>query len=363
MPDGTWAPSAQAAMDDAAEVLGQPVATALGASAVTIVLQGTVKATTKLRRLYYERIGATLCAQLPDHAPPPAATLGTPARATPFQQQLALAWYTAPTKDFLPAEVLRLGVKMRLGADLIAAHLPCKYVTQAGTRCAHTLDRHGSHVFSCAHGPSIHRHNSVRDVWLKQMRLAGWHAVPEQDVLTRSQRAGPAMHRADLTAVNAAGLRLAFDVSLTGLANQLVAVETAKLHVYGVNQAAMCVASGERFYPLGMHARTGHFGPSAVEVLNLMAKDSAPRLAQETGQALGLVKAQHAMRSAAQLNAQALTGTLRMIHSCVSCNLRASPPDSQPPLSQVPAGPVATSQSSPGPGRRALPLSGPEALG
>eukprot|EP00971_Amphidinium_carterae_P200905 3986695-Amphidinium_carterae.1 len=67
-----------------------------------------------------------------------------------------------------------------------------------------------------------------------------------------------------------------------------------------------------------MHARTGHFGPASLEVLNWMAKDSAPRLAQETGQALGLVRAQHAMRSAAQLNAQALTGTLRMMHSCVS---------------------------------------------
>eukprot|EP00971_Amphidinium_carterae_P265966 5275990-Amphidinium_carterae.2 len=49
-----------------------------------------------------------------------------------------------------------------------------------------------------------------------------------------------------------------------------------------------------------MHARTGRFGPASIEVLNWMAKDSAPRLAQETGQALGLVRAQHAMRSAAR---------------------------------------------------------------
>eukprot|EP00971_Amphidinium_carterae_P208354 4134094-Amphidinium_carterae.1 len=62
-----------------------------------------------------------------------------------------------------------------------------------------------------------------------------------------------------------------------------------------------------------------------------MAKDSAPRLAQETGQALGLVRAQHAMRSAAQLNAQALTGTLRMMHSCVSSSTHATPSDRLPP--------------------------------
>eukprot|EP00971_Amphidinium_carterae_P090819 1797490-Amphidinium_carterae.1 len=90
-PDGEWAPSAQAAMDDATEVLGQPVASALGISAATLVRIGTVKATTKLRRLYYEHIGASVCASSPDLDPPHAACLGAPARAKPFQNQLALA--------------------------------------------------------------------------------------------------------------------------------------------------------------------------------------------------------------------------------------------------------------------------------
>eukprot|EP00971_Amphidinium_carterae_P160177 3175065-Amphidinium_carterae.1 len=76
----------------------------------------------------------------------------------------------------------------RDAAALIPADLPCRYVTQAGTCCENMLDRHGSHVFTCAHGPSIHRHNSVRDMWLRLMRLAGWHAVPEQDVLIQHQR-------------------------------------------------------------------------------------------------------------------------------------------------------------------------------
>eukprot|EP00971_Amphidinium_carterae_P318853 6338180-Amphidinium_carterae.1 len=62
-------------MEDAAEVLGQPVASALGTSATTLVRHGAVKATTKLRRLYYERIGAAVSAQSPDHAPPPASCL------------------------------------------------------------------------------------------------------------------------------------------------------------------------------------------------------------------------------------------------------------------------------------------------
>eukprot|EP00971_Amphidinium_carterae_P145802 2889608-Amphidinium_carterae.1 len=71
-----------------------------------------------------------------------------------------------------------------------------------------------------------------------------------------------------------------------------------------------------------------------------MAKDSAPRLAQETGQALDLIQAQHAMRSAAQLNAQALTGTLRMMHSCVSSSVNASDSDSLPLSAHLPAGPA-----------------------
>eukprot|EP00971_Amphidinium_carterae_P278930 5537288-Amphidinium_carterae.1 len=82
------------------------------------------------------------------------------------------------------------------------------------------------------------------------MRLVGWHAVSEQDVMMYRPRAGPATHRADLTAVNSMGLRLAFDVTITGLPNQLVQLETAKLHTYGVAQAAACLTSGERFYPL-----------------------------------------------------------------------------------------------------------------
>eukprot|EP00971_Amphidinium_carterae_P110055 2180064-Amphidinium_carterae.1 len=87
------------------------------------------------------------------------------------------------------------------------------------------------------------------------------------------------------------------------------------------------------------HARTGHFGPASVKVLHWMAKDSAPCLAQETGQALGLVCAQHAMRSAAQLNAQALAGTLRMMYLCVFFNVNASLSDLLPLSAHVPFGP------------------------
>eukprot|EP00971_Amphidinium_carterae_P221942 4406133-Amphidinium_carterae.2 len=102
-----------------------------------------------------------------------------------------------------------------------------------------------------------------------------------------------------------------------------------------------------------MHARTGHFGPASVEVIHQLAKDSAPRLARETGQALGLVKAQHALRTAAQLNAQALTGTLRMMHSCVSSATSATHSDSLP-LSASQAsqhsGPEVVRALLPGPG-------------
>eukprot|EP00971_Amphidinium_carterae_P157626 3124679-Amphidinium_carterae.1 len=70
-------------------------------------------------------------------SPPLLRALGHLHGQRPFQNQLALAWYTAPTKEFLPAEVLCLGIKLRLGAALIPADLPCRHVTQAGTRCAH----------------------------------------------------------------------------------------------------------------------------------------------------------------------------------------------------------------------------------
>eukprot|EP00971_Amphidinium_carterae_P012950 255495-Amphidinium_carterae.1 len=69
------------------------------------------------------------------------------------------------------------------------------------------------------------------------------------------------------------------------------------------------------------------------------------------------------MRSAAQLNAQALTGTLRMMHSCASGSLNASPSDSLPLTCSLPAGPAVASPQTPGPGMRAMSLSRPEALG
>eukprot|EP00971_Amphidinium_carterae_P115741 2292359-Amphidinium_carterae.1 len=99
-----------------------------------------------------------------------------------------------------------------------------------------------------------------------------------------------------------------------------------------------------------MHARTGHFGPASVEVLHQLAKDSAPRLARETGQAMGLVRAQHALRSAAQLNAHALTGTLRMMHSCVSSNTSAIHSNSLPLSATQPSGPEMAMSQLPGPG-------------
>eukprot|EP00971_Amphidinium_carterae_P141049 2795241-Amphidinium_carterae.1 len=69
------------------------------------------------------------------------------------------------------------------------------------------------------------------------------------------------------------------------------------------------------------------------------------------------------MRSAAQLNAQALTGTLRMMHSCASASVNASLSDSLPLSSSLPAGPAVALSQSPGPGVRAVSLSRPEALG
>eukprot|EP00971_Amphidinium_carterae_P347627 6489712-Amphidinium_carterae.1 len=86
------------------------------------------------------------------------------------------------------------------------------------------------------------------------MRLAGWHATPEQDVLTQRPRAGSAAHRADLVAITAMGLRLAFDVTL-GV----------------VTRIAERLAGGGRFCPLGMHARAGRLGPAAVGVLHWLA--------------------------------------------------------------------------------------------
>ena len=49
-----------------------------------------------------------------------------------------------------------------------------------GRRCHHPLGCYSDHVFACAQGPGMRRHNRIRDVWIQLCRRAGWHTDTEQ---------------------------------------------------------------------------------------------------------------------------------------------------------------------------------------
>ena len=100
----------------------------------------------------------------------------------------------------------------------VARHTPrssgqrCRYVPlTTGRVCSKQLGAHSGHACTCAKGPSLRRHNRIREAWIKQCRQAGWHTDPEQDIHTHDADT----KRADLVALTPEGTRVAADVMVT----------------------------------------------------------------------------------------------------------------------------------------------------
>eukprot|EP00971_Amphidinium_carterae_P262402 5204931-Amphidinium_carterae.1 len=127
-------------------------------------------------------------------------------------------------------------------------------------------------------------------VWLRHMRATGWHATPEQDVLTSRPRAGP--ERTVLTSLQS--LPWAFVWLLTSpsrvFPRSLCLLRTPNFMSAVSLDLLISLLAENASTPLACMLAFGHFGPSAVEVLHWLAKDAAPRIANDSGQALGLVK-------------------------------------------------------------------------
>ena len=78
-------------------------------------------------------------------------------------------------------------------------------------RCHRLLGNYSDHVFACAQGPGMRRHNRLRDTWIQLCRRAGWHTDAEQLVYI----APGETKRADLVTLTLEGQRLACDVMVT----------------------------------------------------------------------------------------------------------------------------------------------------
>ena len=130
-----------------------------------------------------------------------------------WQMKVQMSWFTASPRTFLLAGPLRLALAQHLGLRIYAPGQRCRYIPlTTGRVCGKQLGTHSAHACTCAQGPSLRRHNRLRDEWIKLCRQAGWHTDPEQIIRTREDDT----KRADLVALTPEGARLAADVMVRG---------------------------------------------------------------------------------------------------------------------------------------------------
>ena len=92
-----------------------------------------------------------------------------------------MAWYLPTPSRLLPDGPLRFALQKHLGLPLFEGGQRCGYTPlTTGRRCHHFLGHYSDHVFACAQGPGMHRHNRLRDMWIQLCRRAGWHTDAEQ---------------------------------------------------------------------------------------------------------------------------------------------------------------------------------------
>ena len=106
-----------------------------------------------------------------------------------------MTWYTAMPGMCLLAGPLRLALAHHLGIKGICARtaMPLHPLNYRADVWQTTWYR----ACSCAHGPSLRRHNRLRDQWVKLCRQAGWHMDSEQVIRTHETDS----KRADLVAL------------------------------------------------------------------------------------------------------------------------------------------------------------------
>ena len=134
-----------------------------------------------IRTIFYERMGLqlrTVCPWLQSPALPNVPDAHITWR---WQMKIQMSWFTAGPRAFLLAGPLRLAMAQHLGLRLYAPGQRCRYIPlTTGRMCGKQLGTHSAHACTCAQGPSLRRHNRLRDEWIRLCRQAGWHTDPEQ---------------------------------------------------------------------------------------------------------------------------------------------------------------------------------------
>ena len=168
----------------------------------------------KLREEFYEARRLQMLDLCPWLAPPalPAANSTQPEIPYKWQLRAIMARYVPTPHLLLHEGPLRYAIQKHLGLPVFPGGQRCAYTPlSTGRRCHHALGCYSDHVFACAQGPGLRRHNRIRDVWVQLCRQAGWHVDAEQLVYV----AAGETKRADFVALTPDGHRLACDVMVT----------------------------------------------------------------------------------------------------------------------------------------------------
>ena len=114
-------------------------------------------------------------------------------------------WLLAtPTGDEVRGQEFIVAVRVRIGADVMAAGQPCRC-------CGGILDAKGHHAMRCAPGESTRGHNRVANTLLSLASLADGASCAEPRGLVASR---PALRPADVLTTAAFGRGAALDVSI-----------------------------------------------------------------------------------------------------------------------------------------------------
>ena len=207
-----------------------------------------------------------------------------------WQVKVMMSWYTASPSTFLHAGPYRLALAQHLGLPVYLAGQRCRYTPlTTGRACGQQLGTHSTHACTCAQGPSIRRHNRLRDQWASLCRKAGWHTTTEQVVRTGETDT----KRADLVTLTTDGLRLAADVMITAPpvasgphGEHLHKSELAKANLYHTTPWSR-LPDGCTMVPLIHDGLVPWIAPSALRLLHRITAAVAKQSAPETPTAWG----------------------------------------------------------------------------
>ena len=263
----------------------------------------------RLRQTVYSDLGAATRTASPWLTPlayslPP----NSPIRPA-LQLRWALAWWPGHSSLFLPGPALRLAIQRHLGLNLFMPDSFCSYCPlRSGRVCGRPLGLSSTHVASCAQGPRLHRHHSLKGMWAQLLREAGFHVQDEQEVLLPEG----GFRRADLVAIHHNGEQLALDVQCTGLPDfegsalhHLLRQDDVKARRYGVAPQGR-LPGGLTLHPLTHLSGIPFLGRAALLLLHrlshMTACSTAPLEPTAWSAHLAAVRSRHAASLARSLS-------------------------------------------------------------